>query len=88
MRGKQLEDIPIDCCQRVRTLSCSGPGVVTNYFADSDRCACLPCLTCKTVPGWLGFWNACLLSDGGEHILKQALAALFFAVLLRNHSGL
>lgn len=34
----QLEDLPVDCSQRVRTLSCSGPGLVTNFFADSDKC--------------------------------------------------
>ena len=44
--GVQLEDIPVDCSQHLRTLSCSGPGVVTNFFADSDKCASAPCRAC------------------------------------------
>ena len=54
--GIQLDDIPIDCSQRVRTLSCSGPGLVTNFFADSDKYASLLCMACADVPGWLGVW--------------------------------
>lgn len=52
--GTQLDEIPVDCSQRLRTLSCSGPGVVTNFFADSDKCARAPCRACLAADGLLG----------------------------------